>query len=211
MLLRYEIGLWIHGKGCNCIQTLSRTGGFSTKVARHRLFETTQHILQCTRSLQSIRPGGEGFASSIRVRLLHAAVRSRIMELARRSDDYYDVDMLGVPINDLDCVATIVSFSANLIWIAFPRQGIFLTQQEATDYIALFRYVGYLTGTPDQYFTDPIKAKRVMEVLILNEIRPTETSRILANNVIESLIDQPPGKANLQELFLAKLSISLFV
>ena len=29
------------------VETLSRTGGFSTKVARHRLFETTQHLLQC--------------------------------------------------------------------------------------------------------------------------------------------------------------------
>lgn len=45
------------------VETLSRTGGFSTKVARHRLFETTQHILQCTKSLESIQPGGAGFAS----------------------------------------------------------------------------------------------------------------------------------------------------
>ena len=34
------------------VETLARTGGFSTKVARGRLFETTQHILQCTKSLE---------------------------------------------------------------------------------------------------------------------------------------------------------------
>lgn len=48
------------------VETLSRTGGFSTKVARHRLLETTQHILQCTKSLESIQRGGEGFKSTLR-------------------------------------------------------------------------------------------------------------------------------------------------
>jgi hypothetical protein len=171
---------------------LSRTGGFSTKVARHRLFETTQHILQCTKSLESIQPGGEGFASSIRVRLLHAAVRSRILKLAKEQPDYYDVASLGVPINDLDCIATIGTFSATLIWLALPRQGLFLTQKEIRDYIALFRYIGYLTGTPTDHFATPEKARRMMEVLLLYEIKPSPTSRILAHNVIECLALQPP-------------------
>lgn len=88
------------------VETLARTGGFSTSVARHRLFETTQHILQCTQSLEAIQPGGVGFASSIRVRLLHAAVRNRIMRLAEKHPSYYDVEKWGIPINDLDCVCS---------------------------------------------------------------------------------------------------------
>lgn len=74
------------------VETLARTGGFSTKVARGRLFETTQHILQCTKSVESIQPGGDGFASTIRVRLLHAAVRNRIMKLASQKPSYYNVE-----------------------------------------------------------------------------------------------------------------------
>lgn len=108
------------------VEVLSRTGGFSTKVARKRLFETTQHILQCTQSLQSIKPGGDGHASSIRVRLLHAAVRQRIMKLAAQRPDYYNVQKFGIPINDLDCIATIGTFSATLIWLSLPRQGIWM-------------------------------------------------------------------------------------
>lgn len=57
--------------------------------------ETTQHILQCTMSLESIQPGGEGHASSIRVRLLHAAVRQKIMKLAHQRPDYYNVKEYG--------------------------------------------------------------------------------------------------------------------
>lgn len=125
--------------------------------------ETTQHILQCTRSLESIQPGGEGHASSIRVRLLHAAVRQKIMKLAHERPEYYNVQeygrhllmerlfqtnpelrsqcspnvpyarenilryqtypvlLLGIPINDLDCIGTVLSFSASLIWLGLPR------------------------------------------------------------------------------------------
>lgn len=112
--------------GTRVVEVLSRTGGFSTRVARKRLFETTQHLLQCTQSLDSIKPGGAGHASSVRVRLLHAAVRQRIMKLARQRPEYYNVEKLGVPINDLDCIGTISTFSATLIWLSLPRQGIWM-------------------------------------------------------------------------------------
>ena len=158
--------------------------------------ETTQHILQCTQSLESVQPGGAGHASSIRVRLLHAAVRQRILKLARQRHEYYEVNTWGIPINDLDCIATISSFCATLIWISLPRQGILMTQREITDYVALWRYVAYLMGTPTEHFETPEKAKRIMEAIMLYEIKPTETSKILSNNVIKSLAGQPPGFAS---------------
>ena len=184
------------GMGANrVVEVLARTGGFGVKVARHRLFETTQHILECTKSLESIKPGGAGFASSIRVRLLHAAVRQRIMKLEKSRPGYYNVEKYGVPINDLDCIATIGTFSATIIWLSLPRQGIWLRQQEIDDYIALWRLVAHYTGTPTEYFETPEKAKAMMESLLMNEINPTETSKILAANIIRCLEAQPPAYA----------------
>ena len=179
------------------VETLARTGGFSTKVARRRLFETTQHILQCTRSLDSLKPpNGEGFASSIRVRFLHAAVRKRILKLAKERPEYYNVEAWGVPINDLDSMATIATFSATLIWLSFPRQGIWLREQEIVDYIALWRYIAYLVGCPTNRFTTPSRAKAMMESLLYNEIKPSEMSGLLANNIIKAINDRPPGYAS---------------
>ena len=178
------------------VEVLARTGGFSTKVARRRVYETTQHILQCTRSLESIQPGGAGFISSVRVRLLHAAVRMRIMKLASQRPEYYSVEKYGVPINDLDSIATIGTFSSSLIWVSFPRQGIFLREQEIIDYIALWRYIAYLVGCPTNFFETPASAKRIFEVLLLYEVQPSEMSGILANNIILSLKDQPPTWAS---------------
>ena len=178
------------------VETLARTGGFSTKVARGRLFETTQHILQCTKSLESMQPGGDGFASTIRVRLLHAAVRHRILDLAKSKPGYYDVKAWGLPINDLDSMGTIATFSSTLIYMSLPRQGIYMRKQEIADYIALWRYVAYVIGCPTDHFESPPKAKAMMEALLLYEIHPTETSKIMANNVIKCLDGQPPGYAS---------------
>lgn len=174
------------------VETLARTGGFSTKVARGRLFETTQHILQCTRSLDGIKPGGEGFASSIRVRLLHAAVRQRIMKLAEQRPSYFKLDEWGIPINDLDQIATIGTFSSTLIWLSFPRQGIFLRRQEIDDYLALWRYIAYLMGTPDEWFSTQTKSKAIMESLLFYEVNPSEMSKTMANNIIYALKEEPP-------------------
>ncbi|KAK1772458.1 tat pathway signal sequence [Phialemonium atrogriseum] len=182
--------------GRRVVETLSRTGGFGIKVARRRLLETFQHLLEVTRDIDSIKPGGGGFASSIKVRFLHASVRRRIIQLAQQKPEYYDVNQYGVPINDLDSIATIISFSATLIWIGFPRQGIYLREQEAADYIALWRWVAHLLGTPTDPFSTPARAKAMMESLLTTEIHPTETSRILANNIIASLQDRPPTYAS---------------
>ncbi|KAF2114669.1 hypothetical protein BDV96DRAFT_613265 [Lophiotrema nucula] len=174
------------------VETLARTGGFSTKVARRRLFETTQHILQCTKSLDSLKPGGDGHASSIRVRLLHAAVRQRIMKLANQRPSYYNVEEWGIPVNDLDQIGTIGTFCATLIWLSFPRQGLFLREQETADYVALWRYIGYLLGTPTYHFETPARAKAIMESLLINEVHPSDMSKLMANNIIRALEKQPP-------------------
>jgi hypothetical protein len=178
------------------VETLARTGGFGVKVARHRMFETTQHILQCTRSLESIKPGGEGFASSIRVRLLHSAVRRRIMKLAKGRPDYYNIKEFGIPINDLDSIGTIASFSAILIYLGFPRQGIFLRGQEIVDYVALWRLIAHYVGTPTDYFETPEKARTIMDSILLSEVDPNETSKALANNIILALEGTAPRYAS---------------
>ncbi|KAF2400231.1 hypothetical protein EJ06DRAFT_493876 [Trichodelitschia bisporula] len=176
------------------VETLARTGGFSQRVVRRRLYETTQHILQVTRSLEGIKPGGEGWVATLRVRLLHAAVRARIRALAKARQGYYDEEVNGVPINDLDSLATIASFSATLIWVALPRQGIFIRRQEAEDYVALWRWIAWVIGCPDtRHFATPEGARMFLESMLLYEVHPSPTSRVLADNLLNSLAGAPPA------------------
>ncbi|KAI1802563.1 hypothetical protein F4811DRAFT_389108 [Daldinia bambusicola] len=178
------------------VETLDRTGGFGVDVVRRRLLETTQHTLNITRDLESMKPGGDGFVDSVRVRLLHAAVRRRIMHMAENEPEYYDMKTFGVPINDLDCIGTINTFSATLIWMGLPRQGIWLRKQEIADYLALWRYVAYLMGTPHDWMSTPESARRMMESLLVTEIKPSKASANLANNIIAGLQNQPPTYAS---------------
>jgi hypothetical protein len=165
-------------------------------VVRHRLLETVQHTLQVTESLESIRPGGAGHASTVRVRLLHAAVRDRITKLAGTRPSYYNVERLGVPINDLDSVGTISSFAAVVIWIGLPRQGVYMSELEAEDYIALWRLVAHYIGTPTEWFETSEKARAMMESILLSEIDPTRMSGVLARNIITGLENTPPFHAS---------------
>ncbi|KAI0426617.1 hypothetical protein F5Y09DRAFT_318427 [Xylaria sp. FL1042] len=180
------------------VETLDRTGGFDVKVVRRRLLETTQHTLNVHRDLRSIQPGGDGFVNSVRVRLLHTAVRRRILQMAARRSGYYSTALHGTPINDLDSIGTINAFSATLIWMGLPRQGIYMRPQEITDYLALWRYIAYLMGTPHDWMSTPESAKSMMESLVVSEIRPSAASANLANNIITGLEGRAPTYASRQ-------------
>jgi len=120
-------------------------------------------------------------------------VRSRILALAESRPSYYDTAKFGIPASDLDSLGTLAGFSSAILWQALPRQGIFPTACEAEDYVALWRFVGHLLGVPTEpYFVDAAAAKRILEVILLYEIKPSETSRNLAHNMIAALASKPP-------------------
>ncbi|KAF7533182.1 hypothetical protein G7054_g7309 [Neopestalotiopsis clavispora] len=168
-------------------ETLVRTGGHSVKVAKNRLFETFQLMLQISRSLDDVKPGGEGFASIVRVRLLHASVRNRILKLNAQRPGYFDVDKFGVPINELDSMQSVCAFSTNLVWLAMPRQGIYMRQQEALDYLALWRWVTFVIGAPSYVLDSPQRALATMESIMYDCLKPTTNSRVLAQNLVKAL------------------------
>ncbi|OAL44227.1 hypothetical protein IQ07DRAFT_636300 [Pyrenochaeta sp. DS3sAY3a] len=168
-------------------ETLVRTGGHSVKLAKHRLFETFQIILQVTKSLDNVKPGGDGFASAIRVRLLHASVRNRILKLDKQRPGYFNLAEFGIPISELDSMQSVCAFSTNLVWLALPRQGIHVRRQEALDYLALWRWIAYVLGTPHYVLETPERAHATMESMLYDCMKPTDNSRALVRNLITAL------------------------
>ncbi|KAL4904971.1 hypothetical protein BDW74DRAFT_24684 [Aspergillus multicolor] len=179
-------------------EILTRTGGFSAKVVRRRLLETVQHTIQVNKNAVALQPGGEGHLASVRVRLLHSAVRRKIMGLVEQDPNYYNAERYGIPINDLDSFATINTFSSTVIWLGLPRQGIYLSAQEEEDYIAVWRLVAWYMGAPTEPFENAAKAKVVSESLLVNEFEPTDTGRILARNIAIGLENTAPIYASLE-------------
>lgn len=175
------------------VEVLLRTGGFSTRSLRRRLLETFQLVLEVTHSLEFIKPGGKGHETTVRVRLLHSMVQQRLLRVAEdKGPAYFDTQVYGIPMNTLDSIHSITTFSCNHAWQQLPYMGIHPPQSEADDYIALWRYIAHVIGTPSEYSATSQKAKAVMESMSYNELIVTPSSLIVGHNFVEALKDLPP-------------------
>lgn len=173
-------------------EVLTRTGGFHPKNLSRRLQDTFRWLLEVTSDLRSIQPGGKGHADTIRVRLLHAQVRQRILKLTEQRPSYYDKGRHGLPINTHDSVHSISTFCCSPMWSELPKVGVKPTQQEIQDYVALFRYLGHLLGVPHVLFDSADRAKAVLHAMTVHESQPSVQSRKIAQNFIETITSIEP-------------------
>jgi hypothetical protein len=180
------------------VEVLVRTGSFGVESARRRLLQTTQWVLDIMQSPETMHIGAYGWKQTVRVRILHSHVRQRILTVCKDKPDYYDVDELGVPINDLHSLVTLTSFSSTLIDHTFPSMFVYLKKKDRDDYIALWRYLAYLLGTDDRFFADADIARATLESIVLAELWPdisTQDSptRILLHNSMMAMANTPPS------------------
>ncbi|KAI1471058.1 uncharacterized protein F4812DRAFT_455170 [Daldinia caldariorum] len=74
-----------------------------------------------------------------------------------------------VPTNALDCIGTI------------RKAYGYVNKHEIADYLALWRYVACLMGMPHDWMSTPESARRMMESLLVTEIKSSKASANLAN------------------------------
>ena len=105
-----------------------------------------------------MRPGGMGWESALRVRVLHAKVRRSLLRAKIKGGDgrstalrRWDVEKNGIPINQEDMAATLLAFSVNVLIGIEIVAGKPLEEKVQRDYLALWRYLGWLLGvdTPE--------------------------------------------------------------
>ncbi|CDO71146.1 hypothetical protein BN946_scf184845.g16 [Trametes cinnabarina] len=88
-----------------------------------------------------IVPGGDGWRSAVRVRLLHGVARWRVQERWKKEGRFDN----AVPISQEDLAATLAAFSTIPIW-CLNKLGIQPSDSEASAYLALWRHVGFYLG-----------------------------------------------------------------
>jgi hypothetical protein len=117
------------------------TGALASRAPR-RLAETSQfvHDIAVSERLERWSPG---FKTSIRVRLMHAAVRRRLLALPT-----WQLDPWGIPINQRDMVATHLQFTMAYVG-GLTLLGALLTPREVDALLHAWRYVSYLLGAED--------------------------------------------------------------
>jgi hypothetical protein len=148
--------------------------------ASRRLAETSRFVQAVT------RPGGmaryaDGFAITLRVRLMHAAVR----RMLQRSPVWREEDW-GVPINQADMAGTVLLFSM-AVHDGLARLGMVPTPQEREDLLHLWRYNAFVMGVRDELRCATLaEARAYWDLLTRTQAPPDEDSKKLARSLIES-------------------------
>lgn len=170
--------------------------GQLTHKAVRRLNETSRFV-QAVVTPGGMDRFGDGFAITVRVRVMHAKVRA----LLRRSERWR-ADLWAEPINQHDMVATILLFSSVLLR-GLRRLGFQPSIGEAEDYMHLWRYVGHLIGVaPELLPTTEAEARWLQDLILEMQGPPDEDSRALTRALLEAPLRaaRTPRERRLAEL-----------
>lgn len=151
-----------------------------------RLAETSKFVYEVCRS-GGMAPGSGGVVATLKVRLIHAQVRAMI----GRTDGWRP-EAWGLPINQHDMLATILLFSHALL-TGLQKLGVRVTDQEARDYIALWRYVGHILGVEHALLPrNPEDASRLFEFIDRTQGEPDDDARALTRVFLQGPPDDDP-------------------
>ncbi len=145
-----------------------------------RLAETSKFVMAVAER-SGMRRGGEGFAVTLRVRMIHAQIRRMILQ-----DESWRSELWGIPINQHDMLGTILMFSTAFLE-GIEELGIRFNTQEANDYMHLWRYVGYIIGVdPELLPWETQDARRLAETIIITQGEPDQDAQDLVHAFIRA-------------------------
>ncbi|MCR9162951.1 MAG: oxygenase MpaB family protein [Nannocystaceae bacterium] len=159
----------------------------------YRIAETCRFVVDvCERG--GMRRFGRGFASTVRVRIMHATVRHLIAESGK-----FDERAWGAPINQHDMAATTMLFSQAYL-DGIRAFGFALTPTEVDDFLHLWRYNGWVIGVePELLPISEDQAHRLADLVACTQGPPDDDARMLVRSFVESPLsaagDDPKARA----------------
>ena len=188
-------GVLIEGFATNIAKSFFLTGRLRDKGVR-RLQQNNRHMVEIFMP-DGMRVFNDGWAYSVRIRLVHAKVR-RLISLSSEWDD----EALGIPISSANLGLALASFSARLIY-HIQRLGASFKAGEREAFMSIWRYSGYLMGIPESIlFTSEDEANEIFRVGHICEPSPSFESIALASSIINSAplfagMTQPKDRQNM--------------
>jgi len=160
------------------------SGRLQEQAAR-RLNETARFV-QATITPGAMRPRGEGWQITLKVRLIHAHVRRMILKTGR-----WDADVWGAPANQHDHAGTSLLFSVIVVQ-GLRQLGMRIAAEDSEAYMQLWRWSGWLMGIdPELLVGSEAEALRLGEIIRATQGRPDEDSRKL----MQALLGAPLREA----------------
>lgn len=118
---------------------LALTGAYAGSSARRRFLETASFWIDVSEP-GGLDRGAPGFAAALRVRVMHAVVRKRLI-----THPEWDLDAWGIPINQGDALITLMGGSF-VPGTALYALGYLTAREEIEAMMHFWRYVGHLMG-----------------------------------------------------------------
>jgi hypothetical protein len=146
--------------------------------AQRRLGETGRFVYAVSQA-DGMRRAAEGFAITVKVRVMHAQVRRLIRESGR-----WKTEKWGEPINQHDMVATALLFSVAVI-DGMDKLGYRYSLAQREDLVHLWRYVTYVIGVePELIPGSYAEARRLAEMIFMTQGAPDDDSRALVDALL---------------------------
>ena len=121
--------------------------GALNKGARQRIAETGKWWIDCTEP-GGLERFGEGFKTTLTVRMVHAMVRRNLPNREEWSNEEW-----GLPVNQTDMLATYLAFGP-IMMTGMRAMGIPVTRHESRAVMHLWKYAGWLMGVDEKWLVD---------------------------------------------------------
>jgi hypothetical protein len=158
-------------------KTLVATGELEAMAPR-RLGETSK-FLEDVYGPGTMGRTSDGFKNTIRVRMMHAFVRHKLLRSGWQSERW------GLPINQADMAGTVLSFSMTYL-IGLRMLGFLIDKHERRAIFHLWRYVGRLLGVDDTLLPATQRdSLRLLYLAAASQEGPDEDGRALARALLD--------------------------
>ena len=147
-----------------------------------RLCDTAQMVINVMQPGQ-LEPGGIGWRSTRKVRLIHALVRAHV--LADPQAPW--ASAWGTPINQEDQAGTLLSFSAAVLQ-GLRKMGAKLSREDADAYVLAWAAIGRLLGVDDALLpASEADAATLARTIGGRQIRPTAEGKELNDQLLRAV------------------------
>jgi len=151
--------------------------------ASQRLKDTTRYVFAVCQP-DGLSRFSEGFAMTVRVRLIHAQVRRLLFQSGQWHDDAW-----GAPINQCHMAGTNLMFSVGVL-DGLSRVGYRFDRVEREALVHLWRYAGYLLGVDSELLiADEFEGNRLLDLMFSFEPVPDDDSRALVDALMQTSYD----------------------
>src|SRR5579864_6268171 len=155
--------------------------------ASQRLKDTTRYVFSVCQP-DGLSRFSEGFAMTVRVRLIHSQVRRLLLE-----SGHWRADEWGGPINQCHMAGTNLMFSVGVL-DGLSRLGYRFARVEREALVHLWRYAGYLLGIDSELLiADEFEGNRLLNLMFGFEPEPDDDSRALVDALMQTSFDYVRG------------------